>query len=119
MKVVPEYENLNSVSRPTLESMDTDLLTSSFPAIHSDSSRIWKVYVIASQSSIMIRTKLDMVVICPLNIANKNNIGIHREGEQEQKKRINETSHERDNIRQNHNENYAWCYLTGGLFAAT
>ena len=34
-----------------------------------------------------------------------------------QKKRINEISHERDNIRQNHYENYAWCYLTGGLFA--
>ena len=109
MKVVPVYENLNSVLRPTLESMDTYLLTSSFPAIHSDSSRIWKVYVIASQSSITARTKLDMLVICPLNAANKTNIGTLREGEQEdeQKKRINETSHESHNTRQNHNENYA------------
>jgi len=50
-----------------------------------------------------------MVVISPLNAANKNNIGMHQEGEQEdeRKKRINDTSHERHKTRQNHHENYA------------
>ena len=94
VKVLPLYKNVKCVLQPILESMGTDLLTYSFPAIHSDSRRIWKLYVIASQSSITARTKLDMIVLCPLNAVNRNNMGIRREGEQEdeQKKRIHEQS---------------------------